>query len=48
MMAKGVVIRKHNKPNYKDSKTYRIIDLLNCIRKVIKKVITVLVIAIID
>jgi len=36
--AKGVVIPKPNKPDYGVAKAYRVITLLNCLRKVVEKV----------
>jgi len=36
--AKGVVIPKPNKPDYGVAKAYRVITLLNCLRKVLDKV----------
>jgi hypothetical protein len=41
--AKGVVIRKINKPDYSQPKAYRVISLLNCLGKVVEKVITELI-----
>src|SRR5215471_12221624 len=35
----GVVIKKFNKDNYSDSKSYRIISLLNCLDKIAEKII---------
>lgn len=40
-IVKGVVIRKRSKPNYSKPNAYRVISLINCISKVIKKVATV-------
>jgi len=36
--AKGVVIPKPNKPDYRVAKAYRVITLLNCLGKVVEKV----------
>jgi len=37
--AKGVVILKPNKPDYRVAKAYRVITLLNCLGKVVEKVV---------
>jgi ribonuclease HI len=39
-VAKGVVIWKPNKPNYNNPEAYRIICLLNCMGKIVEKVVT--------
>jgi hypothetical protein len=36
--AKGILLRKPNKPDYSVVKAYRVISLLNCIDKVVEKV----------
>jgi hypothetical protein len=47
-VAKGVIIRKPNKPNYNNPKAYRIICLLNYMGKIVEKVVTSLLAATID
>jgi hypothetical protein len=47
-VAKGVVIRKPNKPNCNNPKAYRIICLLNCMGKIVEKVVTSLLADTID
>lgn len=37
-MAKGILLRKLNKPDYSAVKAYRVINLLNCLEKVIEKI----------
>ena len=37
--AKGVILRKAGKPSYTVSKAYRVISLLECLRKVIERVV---------
>jgi hypothetical protein len=37
-VAKGVLLRKPNKPDYTAVKTYRVISLLNCLGKVVEKI----------
>ena len=37
-MAKGVLLRKPNKPDYTAVKAYRVISLLNCLGKVVEKI----------
>jgi len=37
-VAKGILLRKPNKPDYTAVKAYRIISLLNCLGKVIEKI----------
>jgi hypothetical protein len=36
--AKGVLLRKPNKPDYSQVKSYRVISLLNCLGKVVEKI----------
>ena len=38
-LAKSIILRKLNKPSYTIPKAYRVISLLNCLRKVTKKII---------
>jgi hypothetical protein len=47
-VAKGVIIQKSNKPNYNNPKAYRIICLLNCMGKIVEKVVTSLLADTID
>lgn len=47
-VTKRVVIRKPNKPNYSNPKAYRIICLLNCLGKIVEKVVTSLIAETID
>ena len=35
-----MIIKKFNKENYSDLKSYRIISLLNCLNKISEKIIT--------
>lgn len=37
--AKGVLLRKHGKPTYTVAKAYRVISLLNCLGKVVERVV---------
>lgn len=36
-------MRKANKPDYSQPKTYRVISLLKCLREVVEKVVTELI-----
>ena len=38
-IAKGIILRKPNKPNYTIPKAYRVISVLNCLGKVTEKTI---------
>jgi Reverse transcriptase (RNA-dependent DNA polymerase) len=37
-IAKGIILRKPNKPDYSIAKAYRVISLLNCLGKIAEKV----------
>ena len=37
-VAKGILLRKPNKPDYTAVKVYRVINLLNCLGKVVEKI----------
>ena len=37
--AKGVILRKPNKPDYSKPKAYRVISLLNCLGKVLERLV---------
>lgn len=37
-VAKGILLRKPNKPDYTAVKAYRVINLLNCLGKVVEKI----------
>jgi hypothetical protein len=47
-LTKGVILRKENKPDYKNYEAYRIICLLNCIVKIVEKVVATLLLQTID
>jgi hypothetical protein len=41
--ARGILLRKNNKPDYTLAKAYRIISLLNCLGKVVEKVAAIII-----
>jgi hypothetical protein len=47
-VTKGVILRKANKPDYNNPKAYRIICLLNCMGKIVEKVVAALLSETID
>ena len=38
-VAKGILLRKPNKPDYTAVKAYLVISLLNCLGKVVEKIV---------
>ena len=36
--AKGILLKKPNKPDYSIAKSYRVISLLNCLKKIVEKI----------
>ena len=36
---KGILLRKSNKLDYSIPKNYRVINLLNCLKKIVKKIV---------